>query len=187
MNEVKKSSSTDCGHFVFILCSMKWRMLPFFIAAALLGSGCSLNKGYGKYSKSYIGVDTPLSEYALDKFSEPTGVSAGFLQDIHFAYDKYTLKPEEQDKLGLIVIWLKKNSTTHLLMEGYCDERGSNEYNLALGEQRALAVRQFLINEGLRSKLLQTVSYGEERPCDSGHSETAWIKNRRVHFKICGE
>ncbi|MBN2145063.1 MAG: OmpA family protein [Candidatus Aureabacteria bacterium] len=152
------------------------------VAASLLG-GC----GFKRKSKegSYIGTDTPLQEYPLDKFAEPMGVDAAIFRDVHFDYDKYAIKSEDISTLEGIAEWLlRAGKSTHLLIEGHCDERGSNEYNLALGEQRALAVRQFLVNKGINAFQIQTISYGEERPLDPEHGENAWRENRRGHFMI---
>jgi peptidoglycan-associated lipoprotein len=82
---------------------------------------------------------------------------------------------------------MKNNPEKHVLTEGHCDERGSNEYNLALGEQRALGVRQFLTDQGIEASKVQTISYGEEKPLASGQDESAWKQTRRAHFLISGE
>jgi peptidoglycan-associated lipoprotein len=80
--------------------------------------------------------------------------------------------------------WLQDRPEVDVLIEGHCDERGTNEYNLALGERRAQSAKVFLVNMGIASSRLTTVSYGEERPLDPGHDEAAWAKNRRAQFVI---
>jgi peptidoglycan-associated lipoprotein len=152
------------------------------IAASLL-SGCWFKKKSGE--GSYAGTDTPLQEYPLDKFAEASGADAALFKDVHFDYDKYAIKKDDESTLEGIADWVKKaGKNTHLLVEGHGDERGSNEYNLALGEQRALAVRQFMVNKGVDAFQVQTISYGEERPLDPGHNESSWKKNRRGHFLV---
>ena len=80
--------------------------------------------------------------------------------------------------------WLINNSDVAVTIEGHCDERGTNEYNLALGERRAASAKTFLMDLGIAGSRLNTISYGEERPVDPGHNEEAWAKNRRGHFTI---
>ena len=105
-------------------------------------------------------------------------------EPIYFDFDKYNIRTDQQEKLKMLADYLKDHPKLSILIEGYCDERGSDEYNLVLGEQRALSVRNFLIGLGVSPKRLYTVSYGEENPADPGHNEAAWAKNRRCEFKI---
>ena len=80
--------------------------------------------------------------------------------------------------------WLNQNRTISAMIEGHCDERGTSEYNMALGEKRAETTKSFLVRAGVAASRLETVSFGEERPFDSGHTEAAWSKNRRAHFVV---
>ncbi len=105
-------------------------------------------------------------------------------EDIRFEFDKYDILPAAADILDAKARYLKSNSATRVRIEGHCDERGSNEYNLALGERRAYAAKKYLINAGVDPVTLETVSYGEERPLDPRQNEDAWAKNRRDHFVI---
>ena len=105
-------------------------------------------------------------------------------EDIHFDFDKYNLLPMAQQILQKKAEWLWNNPDVTVIIEGHCDERGTNEYNLALGDRRAESARTYLINLGIAGSRLTTISYGEERPVDSGHNEVAWAKNRRAHFSI---
>jgi peptidoglycan-associated lipoprotein len=105
-------------------------------------------------------------------------------EDIYFEFDSAGLTVEAQEVLGKKALWLKENPTAGVLIEGHCDERGTNEYNLALGESRARSAQQYLISLGIDESRLATVSYGEERPLDLGNTEAAWAKNRRAHFVI---
>ncbi|HUH66841.1 MAG TPA: peptidoglycan-associated lipoprotein Pal [Syntrophales bacterium] len=102
--------------------------------------------------------------------------------DIHFDFDKYNLKPESRDVLKKLADWLSQNKDKSVLIEGNCDERGTTEYNLALGERRAQEAMKYLVELGVDAKMIKTISYGKERPLDPGHNEEAWAKNRRDHF-----
>ena len=105
-------------------------------------------------------------------------------EDIYFDFDKSNLLMLAQDVLRRKAEWLWSNPEISVIIEGHCDERGTNEYNLALGDRRAESARSFLVDLGIASSRLTTISYGEERPVDPGHNEEAWAKNRRAHFTI---
>lgn len=102
--------------------------------------------------------------------------------DVLFDFDRYNLRAEAREILKEKADWLTIYPDTKVLIEGHCDERGTNAYNLALGERRAAAVKRYLIQLGIEEQRLSTISYGEEMPFDPGHNEAAWKKNRRVHF-----
>jgi peptidoglycan-associated lipoprotein len=104
--------------------------------------------------------------------------------DVHFDFDSSTLTPEAQEILKKKAQWLQDNSEKKTTIEGNCDERGTNAYNLALGDRRAASAKAFLVDLGISASRLTTISYGEERPIDPGHNEAAWAKNRRDHFTI---
>jgi len=105
-------------------------------------------------------------------------------ENIYFDYDKADLKQEAQAILEQKAKFLNANSSYSVKIEGNCDERGTNEYNLALGEKRANAAKNFLSSLGISADRLTTISYGEEKPVDTGHNEEAWSKNRRDEFKL---
>lgn len=104
--------------------------------------------------------------------------------DVYFDFDKYNLKPKAREILADKAYWLKKNPSVKIYIEGHCDERGTNEYNLALGERRANSAKMYLTSLGISPGRLGTISYGEERPIDPSRNEVAWAKNRRAHFVI---
>ncbi|MGD9232397.1 MAG: peptidoglycan-associated lipoprotein Pal [Desulfobacterales bacterium] len=104
--------------------------------------------------------------------------------DIHFEFDSSTLTPEAQLTLKKKAEWLQNNPEAMSTIEGHCDERGTSEYNLALGDRRATSAKNFLVDLGISASRLTTISYGEERPIDPGQNEEAWAKNRRCHFTI---
>jgi peptidoglycan-associated lipoprotein len=103
---------------------------------------------------------------------------------VYFAFDSYVLPPSEISKIEQVAQHLKTNMAQVLVVEGNCDERGSNEYNLSLGENRALAVRSHLVNLGIAAERVQTRSYGEEKPAVAGAGEEAWRLNRRCEFSL---
>jgi peptidoglycan-associated lipoprotein len=103
------------------------------------------------------------------------------LQDAYFDFDDASLRQDAKTALEGDGKYMEAHSKTNVVIEGHCDERGSVEYNLALGERRARAAKEFLVSYGIPASRLTTISYGKERPFDSGHDETAWAKNRRAH------
>jgi peptidoglycan-associated lipoprotein len=106
------------------------------------------------------------------------------IKDIHFNFDKYDIRPGDTEILKENAALLTKHPSVKIQIEGHCDERGTIEYNLALGERRANSTKQYLISLGISSDRISTISYGEERPSDPGHNEEAWAKNRRAHSII---
>ncbi len=104
------------------------------------------------------------------------------LANIHFDFDKATLRPDVREMLKKHAELLSSNRNLHVTVEGHCDERGTAEYNLALGERRAAAAMKYLVQLGVEEKRIKTISYGFEKPLDPGHSEEAWAKNRRDSF-----
>lgn len=103
---------------------------------------------------------------------------------VYFAFDSYALAPSEVSKIEQVAQHLQQNATHVVVVEGNCDERGSNEYNLSLGENRALAVRSYLVNLGVAADRIQTRSYGEEKPAVAGTGEEVWRLNRRDEFAL---
>jgi len=106
------------------------------------------------------------------------------LGEIHFAFDAYEIRPEDVAVLDANVSWLRANPGALVLIEGHADERGTAEYNLALGERRAGAVMSYLIERGVRATRLVSISYGKERPICTEHDETCWARNRRAVFLV---
>lgn len=105
-------------------------------------------------------------------------------EDIHFEFDRSALLPEAKEILKCKAEWLEANPDVSVIVEGHCDERGTNEYNMALGDRRAGSAKSFLVDIGIAPGRLTTISYGEERPLDPEQNEEAWAKNRRAHFVI---
>jgi len=105
-------------------------------------------------------------------------------ENIYFEFDKARLLPESKAVLRVKAEWLKANPEALAIIEGHCDERGTNEYNLALGDRRAQSAKTYLVDLGIAAERLTCISYGEERPLDPGHDEAAWARNRRAQFVI---
>jgi len=101
---------------------------------------------------------------------------------VHFAFDSSVIRPDEKSKVANVATYLKANSADAVKIEGHCDERGTEEYNRALGERRALALREMLVGMGIEPDRADTISYGKDRPADPGHDESAWKANRRGVF-----
>ena len=109
---------------------------------------------------------------------------SSLLKSIHFDFDKYDIRPGDVEILKGNSALLKKFSNVKIQIEGHCDERGTNEYNLALGERRANSTKKYLTSLGITADRVSTISYGEEKPMDPAHSEESWTKNRRANFVI---
>lgn len=129
-----------------------------------------------EFEKSLVAKKTP--------GIEGTVYESQLLKDIYFDYDKYEVRPGDTEVLKANAALLIKHPTMKVQIEGHCDERGTGEYNMALGQRRANSTRKYLISLGFPESRVSTISYGEEKPFDSGHSEDAWSKNRRAHFVI---
>jgi peptidoglycan-associated lipoprotein len=120
----------------------------------------------------------------VDQNGNPLDLSTGqpLVRVFYFEFDQAVLKPQALASLELHAAFLRNNPDRQITVEGNCDERGTREYNLALGERRADSVRVFLVSSGVRRAQIDTVSYGEERPVDPAHTEAAWAKNRRAEI-----
>jgi len=105
-------------------------------------------------------------------------------QTIYFDFDKSTVRSGEESKLAAVADYLRAHAEAALLVEGNCDERGTEEYNRSLGERRSLAAREILIQLGIAGSRIDTLAYGEDRPAEPGHNEAAWSKNRRDDFVV---
>ncbi len=129
----------------------------------------------------------PPAEAPVQPAPAPAAPAAAPLKDVFFDFDKFAIRDDQKAALDTNVAWLKTNSRAKLTIEGHCDERGTPEYNLGLGERRAKAVKEYLVTAGVAADRIVTVSYGEERPFVLGHDEAAWKWNRRGHFVISGQ
>src|SRR5881628_3616777 len=106
------------------------------------------------------------------------------LEDIHFDFDRHDIRPGDARILDVSAAWLQENPGTLVLIEGHCDERGTDAYNLALGDRRAKAAMDYLASRGIQAERMNTLSYGKEKPVCQEHTEACWAKNRRAHFLV---
>ncbi|MEW6570284.1 MAG: peptidoglycan-associated lipoprotein Pal [Nitrospirota bacterium] len=123
------------------------------------------------------------SKEELPRYQEEQDV----FKDIHFDFDKYDIKQDARPVLEGIASRMLKNSDAKILIEGHCDERGTNEYNLALGDRRTKSTRDYLIALGVPTGRIETISYGEEKPLCTEAKEECWAQNRRAHFVVLRE
>ncbi len=158
------------------------------IFSLLLASGCRKTKPatYGGIDSDTV-IPSLYDEYGIPLDGQPFDLTRQRLEGmaftpVYFGYDSFMLAPEEVSKIEQVAGYLSQNSRTVLIVEGHCDERGSNEYNLSLGEQRALTVRGYLVNLGIAADRIQSRSFGEERPAVQGSGEAVWRLNRRGEF-----
>ncbi len=152
----------------------RWQLLPVLpvLALAFFLEGCP--KSTGGSAATIPGPPPAPKEF----------VAVEALKDIHFDFDRYDIRPGDAKVLDEDAKWLKTNRNTLLLIEGHCDELGTNEYNLALGERRAKATMNYLVSRGVQASRITLISYGRERPRCTEHSEQCWAKNRRAHFPV---
>ncbi len=158
----------------------------FATVAMLVGSlvlvGCSSNKKQGADAEgSGNGKNGGLT---LELNGDSDNMTAGGLSTVYFDFDSSTLGGATKKTLDGNADFLKANAKVDIQVEGHCDERGGIQYNLALGERRAKAVRDYLVALGIDKKRITTISYGKEKPLAFGHDESSWGKNRRANFVI---
>jgi peptidoglycan-associated lipoprotein len=127
-----------------------------------------------------FGTDLVLGE----RFEDGERVTDVSFEPVSFGYDSYQVSPSETPKIELVADYMRGNPDVVLVVEGHCDERGSREYNMSLGEHRALAVRSYLVGLGVYASRINTRSFGEERPVAEAHDESAWRLNRRGEFAL---
>lgn len=125
-------------------------------------------------------TDTPEGTSIGTEGAGVPGTADAGLKTAYFDFDSYSLRSDARSALKSNADWMRSNPKTTVQIEGHCDERGTTEYNLALGERRAYAAREYLIRVGIEDSRLSVISYGEERPSDPGHDEAAWAQNRRA-------
>jgi peptidoglycan-associated lipoprotein len=134
----------------------------------------------GKVTDASGGLST--ADFNVDDFNQDRAALAG--STVHFDFDSSVVKASEKGNVEAVAAALKSDTAAKLLIEGHCDERGTEEYNRSLGERRALALRESLATLGTDPMRVKTISYGEDKPADPGHDEAAWRKNRRGEFVL---
>lgn len=165
--------------------SMKsWMKMAFAVClCGVLAMGCR-TKPRPTGGTDTIGNEPPVEPPLSERFEDGVRVTDTTFENVLFTYDSFQIAGAEIAKIEKAAAFMKENARVRLVAEGNCDERGSREYNMSLGEQRALAVRAHLIGLGIDAARIQTKSYGKEKPLEQGHSEAAWSKNRRVEFAL---
>jgi len=141
--------------------------------------------GPGEGQRSVTSESSTQGQSSLDQLREgKTTATPGPLKEVYFSFDRYDLEVEARETLKVNADWLKRNPTARVEIEGHTDERGTNEYNLALGAKRAQAARDYLVNLGIVTERLSTISYGEEIPVCREQDESCWRQNRRARFVV---
>lgn len=161
----------------------RFSLIPVLAAAFLLSVSCASKKKVAPGGAEGGTMDSSIN--SKDMNFDPAGSDSGKIQGletVHFDLDSSSLTSNARQELATNADWIKSHSGVTVQIEGHCDNRGSNEYNLALGERRAKAVKKYMIGLGIDSKRLTVISYGEEKPIDSADSEDAYAKNRRANF-----
>lgn len=167
-----------------------WSIVALVLAVGVAASGCRSRRGSGSRTDLTgtnivtdpgldLGSDLGMGDERLE--GDPANVK---FEPVYFDYDSSQVKPSERSKIEPVADYLRSNAPKKLIIEGHCDERGSAEYNLALGERRALAVRSYLVGLGIDGARVQTSSFGEERPAAQGTGEAVWRLNRRAEFVV---
>ncbi|OQX26883.1 MAG: peptidoglycan-associated lipoprotein [Desulfobacteraceae bacterium IS3] len=151
--------------------------------AALTQGGGDTGRTIGKDKKG-TGSDSGIGGTGTGDTMRGAAADRFVNEDVTFAYDSSALDARAQEILKFKTEFLRSNANAAVTIEGHCDERGTSEYNMALGQKRADSVKKFLINSGISGSRMNTVSFGKERALDPGHNEAAWSKNRRAHFVL---
>ena len=163
-------------------------MFTCMVAIMFVAVGCSSNRSSGVYDNELPADEEMAAESSIYQFEGTGEVAAGgVFQDVSFAFDSDGLGSVAMEAVRNNVALMEANSALKVEIEGHCDERGTVEYNLSLGEKRANAVKDYLTGLGINDSRISVLSYGKERPVDNGHDETAWGKNRRAEFKIISQ
>jgi peptidoglycan-associated lipoprotein len=168
--------------------------LLFLVLVSLMGCSSSATKpgasassgskdGAAKEKAKTVASESMPSS-SLEAFREGKAAGEGPLKEIYFDYDKYELRADSRETLKANAAWLKANPSARAEIEGHCDERGTNEYNLALGAKRAQTARDYLVALGIPAQRLSTISYGKELPVCRESTEACWQKNRRDRFAV---
>jgi len=159
------------------------RTLLSTLLVAFLAVGCSSNKPKNAQDGAN-GANGANNGLTLELNGDSDSNTAGGLKTVYFDFNESSLTADTKSALENNADFLKANSAVEVQVEGHADERGGHQYNLALGERRAKAVRDFLVAAGVASKRITTISYGKERPVADGHDEDSWSKNRRANFVV---
>lgn len=162
---------------------MKKLFTLLLISSSLLFTGCGDKPKKGDPSASAVSSEGSAAS-ALEINADSDSGKAGALQTVYFDFNSSVLRSDTRSALESNASFLKENPSVKVIVEGHCDERGSVQYNIALGEKRAKSIKRFLTSMGVESSRVETATYGKERPVAFGHDESAWSQNRRGNFVI---
>lgn len=155
------------------------------LMVTFLAVGCASNKPKNAQDAGAdAGANGANNGLSLELNGDSDSNKAGGLQTVYFAFESSNLESSAKETMKSNAEFLKTNANVDIQVEGHCDERGGRQYNLALGERRAKAVRDYLVAMGVEAKRISTISYGNERAMAEGHDESAWSKNRRANFVV---
>lgn len=154
------------------------------LMVAFLAVGCASKKPNNGQDGAANGADGSNNGLSLELNGDSDNGKAGGLKTVYFGFDSSNLEGDTKEAVKANAEYLKANANVDVQVEGHCDERGGRQYNLALGERRAKAVRDYLVAMGVESKRISTISYGNERPKAEGNDESAWSQNRRANFVV---
>lgn len=161
----------------------RFMVLATMLLVAVALAGCGGDKAVDEPVVSEPVPAPTAPENDVEEVStRPTDMSPVSLNDVFFDFDAYNLTSEAKSTLESNARELKRVADAGITIEGHCDERGTKAYNLALGEKRASAAKDYLVTLGVTASRINTISYGKERPFENGSNESAWAKNRRAHF-----
>lgn len=167
---------------------MKKKMIPAMIAlgvAVIISiAGCSSSKKKNMEDGAYQPEEVPADELTLEVGGDSDSGKAGPIRTVFFPFDSSSLTDSTREQLRANADFLRSNESVEVQVEGHCDERGGVQYNMALGERRAKAVKDFLVASGIAAGRISTVSFGKERPLVYGSDESSWAQNRRGNFVI---
>lgn len=170
---------------------LRWTVSMALVAGALAASGCAKKTAPQPQepppvppTTSTPAPTTPTTPPPAEPTPPGTTITSSNFEPVFFDFDSYALRDDARTSLDRDAKVLRDNAAVRITIEGHCDERGTVEYNQALGERRAQAAREYLVAAGINASRIELISYGKERPFDDGHDEAAWAKNRRAHFVV---
>lgn len=168
--------------------SLRWITAAAALAGVVIASGCGGSQPPPPETEMAAAPPPSLPQQVepavRDEGTTYVAPAVPALEPIHFDFNEYRIRPEARLTLEKVSAVMKEHPHWTLLLEGHCDERGTDAYNLALGENRAQAAKRYLMSLGVAETRFATVSYGEEKPADRGSNEEAWAKNRRAEFRM---
>jgi peptidoglycan-associated lipoprotein len=173
------------GMAIFTGCAEKKSVVKSDTAQVQETAPTSIPESASETAKKAASAEaSKIKDSAVEQSSLMGATAKSPVSDINFDFDSSAIGPDARKILNVNADFLSKNRVSAIVVEGHCDERGTDEYNMALGQRRAQETKKYLVNLGINESKITTISYGEERPLDTGNNENAWAKNRRAHFVV---